>query len=142
MAEKTIAVYVPESAYRKLQRAAELTYRSVDEILVSTIESSLPAPPNIPPELAEELAAMHLFSDDALWAVARPSLSQAEQARLAQLNQTAGERPLTSAETAEQKDLLFAYHRSMLRRAQALAILAKRGHPITLDTFPLPEPVE
>ncbi|HFQ93334.1 MAG TPA: hypothetical protein ENK32_04960 [Anaerolineae bacterium] len=141
MAEKTIAVQLPESAYRKLQKAAELTYRSVDEILVSTIETSLPTIPDVPPELAEELSAMHLLSDDALWAAVSPALSQAEQTRLAQLNQLAHERPLTPAEEAEQNDLVAAYGRSVLRRAQALAILAQRGYPVSLDTLPTPEPV-
>ena len=141
MAEKTIAVQLPESAYRKLQKAAELTYRSVDEILVSTIETSLPAMPDVPTELAEELSAMHLLSDDALWAAVSPTLSQAEQTRLAQLNQLAHERPLTPAEEAEQNDLLAAYGRSILRRGQALAILAQRGHPVSLDTLPIPEPM-
>lgn len=139
MAEKMIAIDLPESTYRKLKRAAEKTYRSVDEVLHSAIESSLPAPPDAPPELARELAAMHLFSDDALWAAAKPSLSLAGQTRLMQLNQLAGQRKLTTAETAEHQDLLAAYYHSLLRRAQALAILAQRGHPVELDALPLPE---
>ena len=138
MAEKTITAQLPESAYRKLQKAAELTYRSVDEILVSTIETSLPTMPDVPSELAEELSAMHLLSDDALWAAVSPALSQAKQTRLAQLNQLAHERPLTPAEEAEQNDLVAAYGRSVLRRAQALAILSQRGHPVSLDTLPTP----
>lgn len=141
MAEKTITVHLPESAYRKLQKAAELTYRSVDEILASTIETSLPTMSDVPAEIAEELAAMHLLSDDALWAAVSPALSQAEQARLTQLNQLASERPLTPAEEAEQSNLIAAYRRSVLRRAQALAILAQRGHPVSLDTLPIPEPM-
>lgn len=140
MIEKTISVNVPESAYRKLQRAAELTYRSVDEVLVSTIESGLPVPPDAPPEVGAELAAMHLFSDDALWAAVKPSFSPTEQTRLLQLNDLAGERELTPAETAEQKGLLAGYYRSVLRRAQALTVLAQRGHPISLESLPLPEP--
>jgi len=131
MPGKTVTVTLPESAFRKLKRAAELTYRSVDEVLVGTINAALTAPPNLPPDLNDELAAMHLLSDEALWAATQPSLSPAEQRRLRQLNQTAGERPLTTAERAEQAILLTAYHHSVLRRAQALAILAQRGHPVS-----------
>jgi len=58
--------------------------------------------------------------------MAHPSLSPAEQIRLSQLNHKAGERPLTQSEKAEQEYLLSAYHRSVLRRAKALAILAQR----------------
>ncbi len=135
MSEKTITVNLPEPAFRKLQRAAELTYRSVDDILTSTINATLVAPPDLPSDLADELAAMHLLSDDALWAAAQPSLSPAEQRRLEQLNHIAGERSLTEAEAKEQAALLKAYHRSVLRRAQALAVLAQRGHPVSADNL-------
>jgi len=81
MPEKTITVKAPEPAFRKLERAAELTYRPVDDILVSTINAALTAPLNLPRDLADELAGMHLLSDDALAAV-QPSLSPAEHHRL------------------------------------------------------------
>jgi hypothetical protein len=129
MSEKMIQVQVPESAYRKLQQAAALTHRSIDEILVNTIDTSLPAPTDLPSEIADELAAMHLLSDAALWAASQPSLSAAQQARLAQLNGL--ERKLTAAETAEQEALFTAYYHAVLRRSQALALLAQRGHAVT-----------
>lgn len=78
----------------------------------------------------QTLAAMHLLSDQALWSAAQPALSQAEQHRLRQLNHAAGERDLTAAEGEEQTALLESYHISVLRRAQALAILTQRGHEI------------
>ncbi len=131
MREQTITLSLPEPVLRKLQRAALLTYRSVDEVVATTIDAVLVAPEGLPAELADELAAMHLLSDDALWAAARPSLSPAEQERLQQLNHLAGERDLSPAETAEQQALLESYHRSVLRRAQALSVLAQRGHSIT-----------
>jgi hypothetical protein len=80
--------------------------------------------------VAAEFAAMNLLSDQALFAAAQPSLSPAESAWLKQLNHAAGERSLTQAEISEQTALLGAYHLSVLRRAQALAILAQRGHAI------------
>ena len=64
----------------------------------------------------------------------QPSLSPAEAARLKQLNHAAGERSLTQAEVSEQAALLEAYHLSVLRRAQALAILVQRGHAIPYRT--------
>ena len=139
MSETTINVPLPKSTYRKLQRAAELTYRTVNDVLFDVIESSLPTLPDVPSPLDEELAAMRLFSDNALWAATNPSISAAEQARLSQLNQIAGERELTPPDVAEQEDLLAAYNHSLLRRAQAFAVLSQRGHPITPDTLPLPQ---
>lgn len=134
MADQTLTITLPEAAVRRLRRAAELTYRSVDEVVATTINAALPALPNLPTDLADELAAMHLLSDAALWAAAQPSLAPTEQYRLQQLNDVAGERALTQAEADEQAALLLAYHRSILRRAQAFAILAQRGHTIQPDT--------
>lgn len=130
MTTRTVSVQVPEPIFLKLKRAADMTCRPVEEVLAATLNAALPEPSGLPPDLADELASMHLFSDDALWAATEPSLSPTEQSRLGQLNRIAGQRPLTKAENAEQEQLLAAYHRSVLRRARALAILAQRGHPI------------
>ncbi len=133
MTTQTVSVQVPEPIFRKLKRAADVTCRPVEEVLAATLNAALPEPSGLPPELADELASMHLFSDDALWAATEPSLSPTEQRRLGQLNRIAGQRLLTKAEEAEQERLLAAYHRSVLRRAQALAILTQRGHPIPTE---------
>lgn len=134
--DKLVHLQIPESTYHKLVRAAELTYRSVNEIVVQAIESSLPTAANWPPALANELGAMHLLNDSALWAATQPTFSAAQQQRLAQLNQQAGEQPLTPAEQTEQEALLTAYQSAVVRRAQALAILKQRGFEITPHTAP------
>ena len=134
MLEQTLTVRLPVSVVAKLQRAAALTYRSVDDILATTVDAALAEPTSVPGELAAEFAAMHVLSDQALWSAAQPSLSPAELHRLRQLNHAAGERGLTQAEATEQTALLAAYHISVLRRAQALAILAQRGHEIPYRT--------
>ncbi len=133
-AEQTLTVRLPASVAAKLQRAAALTYRSVDDIVATTVDAALAELPSAPADLAPEFAAMHLLSDQALQATAWPSISPAELHRLRQLNQAAGERSLTQAEAAEQEALLTTYHISVLRRAQALAILAQRGHEIPYRT--------
>lgn len=131
----TIAVHLPESFVQKLKRAADLTHRSVEDIAVTSLEAALPSAQNLAPDIADELAAMHLFSDEALWAATAPSFSPTEEYRLNQLNAAAGERDLTPAEEAEQQSLISAYRRSVLRRAKALALLAQRGHrvPVTAE---------
>ncbi len=130
IAEQTLTVRLPASVVAKLRRAAALTYRSVDDIVATTVDAALVDPPSAPADLAADFAAMHLLSDQALFAAAQPSLSPAELLRLRQLNHAAGERTLTEAEATEQAALLEAYHLSVLRRAQALALLAQRGHAV------------
>jgi hypothetical protein len=130
MTTQTVSVGLPRPVFLKLERAAQLTHRTIEEVLTTTVNAALIEHPDLPADLANELAAMHLFSDEALWAATHPSLSPAAQVRLSQLNHKAGERPLTQAEVAEQEHLLNAYHRSVLRRAKSLAILSQRGHPL------------
>ena len=61
-------------------------------------------------------------------------MSPHEEERLEQLNDVAKEQPLTRA---EQQTLLDAYSRSILRRAQALALLRQRGHDVAQALQPL-----
>jgi hypothetical protein len=137
MAAKMLTITLPETLYQRVQRAAELTALSVDEVLINTINATLVAPSDLPPDLTNELAAMHLMNETALWNAAEPSLSPTKQQRLHTLNHSAGERSLSQPEVSEQANLLNAYHYSVLRRAQALAILNQRGHPISQETISL-----
>lgn len=130
-----LTIKLPNTLFHRLEGVAELSHRSVDEVLVSTLNATLVAPPDLPANLANELAAMHILNDAALWAAVRPSFTPAEPRRLEQLNDKAHEKPLTQAEGAEQTTLLDAYYRSVLRRAQALAVLAQRGYPISPEVL-------
>ncbi len=125
-----VSVQVPEPIYRRLRRVAELTYRSVEDVLTTTVDAALPAAPDLPSDLADDLAAMVMFSDDVLWTATESSLSAAEQRRLRQLTHAGGRRSLSVAESAEMQRLLDMYDRSVLRRAKALAILAQRGYEL------------
>lgn len=130
MAVATIPVQLPESLYQRLQTAATVAQRSIDEILASAVAVALPPAPDLPDTLATELAEMIWLSDAALDAATRPTFTPAQQARLAELNHWVDERTLTPQEKREQEQLLAAYEVSVLRRAQAYAILARRGHRV------------
>jgi hypothetical protein len=127
--EKTITVTLPEVTFQRLEQAAQLAHRSVDEMLATTIDAILA----VSPQLANEWAAMHLLSDEALWQATQPTFTPAEQKRLRELNHWAGERELSTQEMREQAALLEAYQRSIVRRSQAIAILKLRGHSIPQD---------
>ena len=123
----TIPVQLPEPIYRILEDTASITHRTVDEILATTLTAVLPPSPDLPESLANELAEMVWLSDDALRAATQPSFTASEQKRLTELNDLEDDRSLTREEQAEQTQLLASYERSILRRAQAFAILARRG---------------
>ena len=130
MAFQTLTIRLPEEVFRRLQHAAEFTYRSLDDVVAATLSAALSAPPDLPPDLADELAAMNLMNDEALWAAAEPSVSPAQGRRMRQLTHAGGARSLTNAESAEMAHLLELRDRAILRRARALAILSQRGHAI------------
>ncbi|HLF90412.1 MAG TPA: hypothetical protein VI451_15800 [Anaerolineales bacterium] len=127
---QTVSVEIPESLYYRLQRIATVTHRTVEDVLASTVNASLPPQLDLPESLADELAAMQLFSDEALWAATESALSSADQRRLRQLGENADARKLTTGEKKELESLIEKYDRAVLRRAQALAILAHRGYDI------------
>lgn len=125
-----VTIQLPEPLYRRLQGAAQVSHRTVDEVLSATLAVALPPSPNLPETLSNELAEMIWMSDDDLWGATRPTFSEEQQERLAELNDLHDDRPLTEDEVAEQTHLHAAYERSVLRRAQAFAILFRRGHAI------------
>lgn len=134
MSARTISVELPEPVYRSLERAAALTYRSVDDLVLSALGVTLSLPPDINPEIYDELAAMEHFSDAALTAASKSSLSPSQQTRLQQLNQEAGAHTLTPSESNEQTQLIELYQRAVLRRARALALLQFRGYSLSDQT--------
>lgn len=135
---QSVTLILPDAVLNKLNQAAQLTHRTVDEIVAATVDATLVMEGELPETLAAELAAMNLLSDDALRTSVHPSMSAYEQQRLAQLNDLAQQRPLADAQIRERDELIDAYHRSMLRRAQALALLKQRGHDVT----PLVQPLQ
>ena len=130
MTAQTLTIEIPGNLFRLLKQKAEFMHRPVEELVVQTLAVAASPAPDLPPELALELEAMLNFSDDALWAATKPSISATERARLEQLNALAGERKLSEAEQKEQNQLLAAWQRSLARRAKAFAILQLRGHPL------------
>jgi hypothetical protein len=104
--------------------------KPVSDMEANVVNTTLHAPPNLPPDLADEIAAMTLFTDDALCSASESSLSPAQQRRMSQLIQGSKERHLTTAESAELDHLLEQYDIAVLRRAHALALLSHRGHKL------------
>ncbi len=128
---QTVSVELPEPIFRRLRHIAEVTHRSVEDVLATTVDAALPQTPGVPPEVADDLAAMAVFSDTALWTAAETTLSPEQQRRLNQLTQAGEAHLLTDAEAAELTQLIDAYDRAVLRRAKALALLAQRGFDIS-----------
>ena len=125
-----VAIQISETLFHHIQGIAQRSNRSVEELLTATLTISLPPISALPDNLTHELAEMIWLSDQALWTATRPSFLNAEQHRLAELNDLNDDRSLTAQEETERHDLLAQYDRALLLRAQAFAILARRGHSL------------
>ncbi len=133
MSDPVVTVELPMTAFEQLQGVAREQQRSVQEVVRDLILRELPGLPPLPPDAQAELAAFANLSDEVLWLLARSTLPKAQQQELARLNDEAQRRALTEVEQAYQQALVEAYDRTLLRRAQAAALLKSRGFdlPVT-----------
>ena len=141
MSVNRITVTLPDHLYRRLQSLANKTNQEIETMLIASAEAMLgidDQDSSLPPEVADQLAAMRLFSDERLWQAAKSRLSADQQAQLDLLTQKQAESPLTDSEQNTLNQLLAEYDRSVLFRAQALALLALRGHQIPDLNMPQP----
>lgn len=131
---QTVTLQLPESIYERVQRTAQMLQRPVEEFLLDTVTTALPLLDDLPPELVEDMAALALLNDKALWRVAQSTLSKAAQKRLDWLLDQQGRRELAPAEQQELDQLLHEYERVVLTRAQAAVLLKQRGYDLSDPT--------
>ena len=124
----SITIDLPDSLVRDLEEAAAAQELSVADVLRDLLLRYLPVSPRLPDDVEAELTAMASLSDEALWTLARTSLTSTEQRRISALNELAKARDLSSQEENERDALLALYDRTMVRRAQAASLLKSRGY--------------
>jgi hypothetical protein len=98
-----------------------------------SIPSKWAAPPawdNVPEEFQTELAALDRLEDEALWKIAQAHKSNSEMTRYEALLQKNQDHTLSDTERTELTTLRVEGDRSILRKAQAAAILRWRGHTV------------
>jgi uncharacterized membrane-anchored protein len=123
-----ILLDLPEPAFQQLQQTARAQNRSVAELVRELVLRGLPPLPALPPAIEEELAAFEHLSNDTLWLLAQSTLTADQQRTLADLNTKAQQVGLSAAEEQRRQALLDAYDQMLVRRAQAAALLQRRGH--------------
>ena len=128
---RPVTVDLPDSLVQELETKARRERRSISEMVRDLVLQSWHATPILPEDVETELAAFTNLSDDALWILARSTLTQAEQEKLAHLNYEAKRRSLTEEEEAQRQALLDTFDRTMVRRAQAALLLKSRGYDLT-----------
>ncbi len=109
MKTKKVTVEIPENIYEDLQRIAEASTWTIDEVVLQTIKVGLPPSlGKVPEAFHNELLTLNSLSDKDLMRIAD------------------GNWPEPEKQDAMHEKADFA----MLRRTYALSVLRWRGHPV------------
>jgi hypothetical protein len=130
-----ITLTLPEDISARVRQIAETTSQPVEQIVLDHLKSLSIQLPALPPDDQAELDALHHLSDDALWTIAREQVPENVQARAHTLMDKNSHGTITDAEATELEKLVQRADRVMLRKAEAAAILKKRGFDFSQKDF-------
>ena len=126
----TITLTVPDEVLQPLQRMAQATRQSVEDVMVAALQAALPSLAGLPAEVIESLVALESLDDQALWQVMLETVPRAHQQRLHTLLARQQDGMLTAR---ERDQLVRAQHAAdlvMLRKARAAVLLRVRGRRV------------
>jgi hypothetical protein len=66
---QTITLTLPDDVLLPVQRVAQATRQSVEELLVTALQAALPPLEGLPPDVMQHLVALESLDDQALWQV-------------------------------------------------------------------------
>jgi hypothetical protein len=128
MTVQTVPVEVPVSLYRRLERLAKLTNRSLENVVEQTLSASMPPlPETLPDEVRDDLLALETLDDTTLWRVAESIVSAEQQEEISLLLERNSLAIITDAERTRLSELQAQADRLMLRKAYAYVLLKWRG---------------
>lgn len=131
MLAKKITVTLPQPIFERVTEVAEVNHISVEQLVTQTIALTMPPlESDLPPSWRRELSRMQSLSDAALWGLAGSIMDEQQQAELETLAELQNERALTSAEQDALMRLMEEAEYTMLRRAEAFHLLARRGYSV------------
>ncbi len=129
MSQQPLQVELPEELYERLQQVAEENHRSLELVVIESLNALFGKPSD---NLNTTLASLSSYSEEQLWAIVSRRLSRAQSERLHELSARQKRMPLTDEEKRELDELLALVDQLMLLRSEALLQLKKRGHDIDL----------
>jgi hypothetical protein len=126
-----LTINLPEPAFERLSRLAELTHQPLSDLVIQSIAGNLPpAIETAPIEIQAELLTMQSLSVDALRQIAHSQIPSFQQERHITLLEQNQEGLLSAQEQRELQELAQMADRLILKKSHACAILRWRGQPI------------
>ena len=129
---QAVTLNLPDTLYNKLRRKAEQAHRSVEEELLDAVAAAVPDTDDLPPDLQAAVDQLAVLDDAGLWNAARMSMPTDAAEELEGLHDKRQREGLTEAEAQAAAALVRQYERTMLVRAEAAALLAERGHDVSV----------
>jgi hypothetical protein len=124
---RTITLSLPDDVLQPVQRVAQATKQSVEDLLVIALQAALPSLEGLPPEVMQDLTALESLDDQALWRVMLETVALDQQHRLHDLLSRNQAGILTAPECEELAILQQQADLVMLRKARAAVLLRFRG---------------
>ena len=125
---QTVTLELPQTIYLPARRMAEVTNRSLEDLLVCALKASLPPLDGLPSELVEDLVGLESLDDESLRQVMVSKVPTAQQDELDRLLRRNQAGTLTEQERQKLDRLQREADRVMLRKARAAVLLRFRGH--------------
>ena len=128
MSTQAITLELPEPLFQLAQRLARLAQRPLGDLLVSALDHTLPPlSPDLPSELAADLAGWATLDDVALQAIADVTLPAQRQQRFSELVRQEAAGLLTPAEQQEWRALQEEVYRVSANKSKACYLLEQRA---------------
>lgn len=131
MAVQAVTVSLPEPLYERLARRAQRMRRTVEAELADAVATLPDEPDELPVDMAEAIAALHLLADEDLWRAARQSLAGEKVDDIEELHLKRQSEGLSASESESLALLMKEYTRILLVRSRAAALLKQRGHDVS-----------
>jgi hypothetical protein len=124
---QTITLTLPDNVLQPVQRVAQATKQSVEELLVTALQAALPTLEGLPPDVVQHLVGLESLDDQALWRVMLETVPPDQQHRLHDLLLRNQADELTESEHEQLAALQQGADLVMLRKARAAVLLRFRG---------------
>jgi hypothetical protein len=131
MAAQAVTVNLPGPLYERLARRATKAHRTVEAELVDAVATLPDEPDELPTDMAEAIAALHLLGDEDLWRAAKQSLASEKAADIEELHLKRQREGLSASEIEALATLMTEYTQIILVRSRSAALLEQRGHDVS-----------
>jgi hypothetical protein len=124
---QTITLTLPDNVLQPMQRVAQATKQSVEELLVTALQAALPTLEGLPPDVMQHLVALESLDGQVLWRVMLETVPLDQQHQLHNLLSRNRAGMLTESEHEQLPVLQQQADLVMLRKACAAVLLRFRG---------------